>query len=143
MVLYSHLLAVGDRGEDGWAGVSGTKLVAGPVQTITFLVPMGLADRHATVRKSGLDAAVATIDLHGKGTAAELLLVFENHRDSAPDCPNYDIVRRSMAILMGGLVRHPDKEAPKVRPIEGKLATPSQWVQEVVASCLPPLTPNI
>lgn len=33
---------------------------------VSFFVPEGLGDRHATVRKHMIDAAVAIIDLHGK-----------------------------------------------------------------------------
>ena len=66
-----------------------------------------------------LDAAVATIDLHGKDTVAELLPLFANFRYSAPDCSSYNIVMQSEVILMGGMVRHLEKEDPKVRLIIG------------------------
>jgi len=117
------------------------------IMVVEFLVPLGLADRKDEVRKHMLDAAVATIDLHGKDTVADLLPVFEGFLDSAPDDRSYDLVRQSVVILMGGLARHLDKDDPKVRPIIGKLihalATPSQQVQEAVANCLPPLTASI
>ena len=48
-------------------------------QAVSFFVPMGLADRHETVRKHVLDAAVATIDLHGKDTVAHLLQIGRAH----------------------------------------------------------------
>ena len=79
-----------------------------------------------------LDAAVATIDLHGKETVGDLLPVFEDFLDNAPEDSSLDIVRQSVVILMGSLARHLDKDDPKVRPIIGKLiqalATPSQQV---------------
>ena len=77
-------------------------------------------------------AVVATIDLHGKETVGDLLPVFEDFLDNAPEDSSLDIVRQSVVILMGSLARHLDKEDPKVRPIIGKLiqalATPSQQV---------------
>ena len=80
-----------------------------------------------------LDAAVATIDLHGKETVGDLLPVFEDFLDNAPEDSSLDIVRQSVVILMGSLARHLDKDDPKVRPIIGKLiqalATPSQQVE--------------
>merc|ERR1740131_818046 len=116
-------------------------------QVVSFLVPQGLGDRSDVVRKHMLSAAVTTIDLHGKDTVGELLPVFEDFLDSAPNDSSYDIIRQSVVILMGGLARHLDKDDPKVRPIIGKLinalATPSQQVQEAVANCLPPLTNSI
>ena len=101
-------------------------------QVVSFLVPLGLADRKEVVRKHMLDAAVATIDLHGKDTVGDLLPVFEDFLDNAPEDSSLDIVRQSVVILMGSLARHLDKDDPKVRPIIGKLiqalATPSQQV---------------
>jgi hypothetical protein len=94
-----------------------------------------------------LDAAVVTINLHGKDTAAELLPVFEDFLDKAPASRSYDNVRQSVVILMGSLAKHLDKSDPKVRPIMRQLIvalnTPSQQVQEAVANCLPPLVPTI
>ena len=105
-------------------------------QVVSFLVPLGLADRKEVVRKHMLDAAVATIDLHGKETVGDLLPVFEDFLDNAPEDSSLDIVRQSVVILMGSLARHLDKEDPKVRPIIGKLiqalATPSQQVEPSV-----------
>ena len=102
------------------------------IQTASFFIPQGLGDRSEAVRKDMLNAAVVTIDLHGKSTVGRLLPVFEDFLDSAPTDRSYDTVRQSVVILMGGLARHLDKEDPKVRPIIGKLisalATPSQQV---------------
>jgi len=116
-------------------------------QAASFFIPTGLGDRNEVVRKDMLDAAVVTIDLHGKETVTELLPVFEEFLDKAPDNSSYDCVRQSVVILMGSLARHLERDDPKVRPIIGKLvsalATPSQQVQEAVAKCLPPLVPSI
>ena len=116
-------------------------------KAVSFFVPDGLGDRNEVVRRDILNAAVVTIDLHGKDTVGELLPVFEEFLDQAPDNSSYDSVRQSVVILMGSLARHLDKDDPKVRPIIGKLvsalATPSQQVQEAVANCLPPLVPSI
>ncbi|KAL3209991.1 hypothetical protein MRX96_037536 [Rhipicephalus microplus] len=67
--------------------------------------------------------------------------------DGAPRDQSYDQVRQSVVILMGTLARHLDKDDQKVKPIVNRLidtlATPSQQVQEAVATCLPPLIPAI
>ena len=114
-------------------------------KAVSFFVPDGLGDRNEVLRRDILNAAVVTIDLHGKDTVGEP--VFEDFLDQAPDNSSYDSVRQSVVILMGSLARHLDKDDPKVLPIIGKLvsalATPSQQVQEVVANCLPPLVPSI
>ncbi|XP_054719248.1 eIF-2-alpha kinase activator GCN1-like [Uloborus diversus] len=113
----------------------------------SFFVPEGLGDRHAIVRKHMLDAAVAIIDAHGKDGLPDLLPVFEEFMDKAPNNSSYDAVRQSVVILMGTLARHLEKDDPRVKPIIIKLiealSTPSQQVQEAVANCLPPLVPAI
>ncbi|PWA18464.1 hypothetical protein CCH79_00009914 [Gambusia affinis] len=78
---------------------------------------------------------------------SSLLPVFEEFLKDAPQDASYDSVRQSVVILMGSLAKHLDKNDPKVKPIVAKLitalSTPSQQVQESVASCLPPLVPAI
>ena len=118
------------------------------VQTVaSFLVPDALGDRHETVRTHMLDAALATIDIHGKETADELLPVFNTWLEKASSSGSNDNVRQSVVILMGSLAKHLDTDDPKVRPIMRQLIialnTPSQQVQEEVAKCLPPLVPTI
>lgn len=117
-------------------------------KAVSFFVPGGLGDRHEAVRKRMLEAAVVTINLHGKDTAEELLPVFEGFMERAPSLSGtYDDVRQSVVILMGSLAKHLDTSDPKVRPIMRQLIvalnTPSQQVQEAVANCLPPLVPTI
>lgn len=113
----------------------------------SFFVQEGLGDRHDNVRKNMLDAAVLTVDLHGKSSAEELLPIFEDFLDHAPSDQSYDNVRQSVVILMGSLAKHLESNDPKVRPIMRQLIialnTPSQQVQEAVANCLPPLVPSI
>lgn len=120
---------------------------AAVVRLVTFLVPKGLGDRHETVQKNMLTAAVALIDTHGKETISKLLPIFEKFMDSAPKSGIFDTVRQSVVVLMGSLARHLDKQDPRVKPILLKLidalSTPSQPVQEAVANCLPPLVPAI
>ena len=65
------------------------------------------------VRKDMLNAAIATIDLHGKDTVTDLLPVFEDFLDSAPDDRSYDTVRQAVVVMMGSLARHLDKDNPK------------------------------
>ena len=117
-------------------------------KAVSFFVPGGLGDRNESVRKCMLEAAVVTINLHGKDTAEELLPVFEGFMEKAPSLSGtYDDVRQSVVILMGSLAKHLDTSDPKVRPIMRQLIvalnTPSQQVQEAVANCLPPLVPTI
>ncbi|XP_026072938.1 eIF-2-alpha kinase activator GCN1-like [Carassius auratus] len=112
-----------------------------------FFVPDALNDRHAEVRRCMLDAALSALNTHGKENVSSLLPVFEEFLKNAPQDANYDSVRQSVVILMGSLAKHLDKSDPKVKPIVAKLitalSTPSQQVQESVASCLPPLVPAI
>uniref|UniRef100_A0A8C4JSD7 GCN1 activator of EIF2AK4 n=1 Tax=Dromaius novaehollandiae TaxID=8790 RepID=A0A8C4JSD7_DRONO len=112
-----------------------------------FFVPDALNDRSPEVRKCMLDAALSTLNTHGKDSVNSLLPVFEEFLKNAPNDASYDAVRQSVVILMGSLAKHLDKSDPKVKPIVGKLiaalSTPSQQVQESVASCLPPLVPAI
>ncbi|KAK2523012.1 Gcn1 [Columba guinea] len=112
-----------------------------------FFVPDALNDRSPEVRKCMLDAALSTLNTHGKDNVNSLLPVFEEFLKNAPIDASYDAVRQSVVILMGSLAKHLDKSDPKVKPIVGKLiaalSTPSQQVQESVASCLPPLVPAI
>ncbi|KAG9269979.1 eIF-2-alpha kinase activator GCN1 [Astyanax mexicanus] len=112
-----------------------------------FFVPDALNDRHSEVRRCMLDAALAVLNTHGKDNVNSLLPVFEEFLKNAPQDASYDSVRQSVVILMGSLAKHLDKSDPKVKPIVAKLitalSTPSQQVQESVASCLPPLVPAI
>uniref|UniRef100_A0A3Q3F6D5 GCN1 activator of EIF2AK4 n=1 Tax=Kryptolebias marmoratus TaxID=37003 RepID=A0A3Q3F6D5_KRYMA len=112
-----------------------------------FFVPDALNDRHADVRRCMLDAALSALNTHGKDNVSSLLPVFEEFLKNAPQDASYDSVRQSVVILMGSLAKHLDKNDPKVKPIVAKLitalSTPSQQVQESVASCLPPLVPAI
>ncbi|XP_063049670.1 stalled ribosome sensor GCN1 [Engraulis encrasicolus] len=112
-----------------------------------FFVPDALNDRHPEVRKCMLDAALSALNTHGKDNVSCLLPVFEEFLKEAPQDASYDSVRQSVVILMGSLAKHLDKNDPKVKPIVAKLinalSTPSQQVQESVASCLPPLVPAI
>ncbi|KAM9194723.1 stalled ribosome sensor GCN1 [Dugong dugon] len=112
-----------------------------------FFVPDALNDRNPDVRKCMLDAALATLNTHGKENVSSLLPVFEEFLKDAPNDASYDAVRQSVVVLMGSLAKHLDKSDPKVKPIVAKLiaalSTPSQQVQESVASCLPPLVPAI
>uniref|UniRef100_A0A673GGQ1 TOG domain-containing protein n=1 Tax=Sinocyclocheilus rhinocerous TaxID=307959 RepID=A0A673GGQ1_9TELE len=112
-----------------------------------FFVPDALNDRHAEVRRCMLDAALSALNTHGKDNVNSLLPVFEEFLKNAPQDASYDSVRQSVVILMGSLAKHLDKSDPKVKPIVAKLitalSTPSQQVQESVASCLSPLVPAI
>lgn len=116
-------------------------------ELMEFYVQQALADPCPAVHKALLDAATALVDFHGNSKVNLLLPLFEHFLDKAPRDRSYDQVRQSVVILMGTLARHLDKEDQKVKPIVNRLidtlATPSQQVQEAVATCLPPLIPAI
>ncbi|GFQ96680.1 eIF-2-alpha kinase activator GCN1, partial [Trichonephila clavata] len=142
---------------DMWEARSGVALALGKmapflrteqvISLMSFFVSEGLGDRNAAVRKHMVDAAVAITDVHGKDALPELLPIFDDFLDKAPNDSSYDSVRQSIVILMGTLARHLDKDDDRVKPIIIKLiealSTPSQQVQEAVANCLPPLVPAI
>uniref|UniRef100_H2ZRB1 TOG domain-containing protein n=1 Tax=Ciona savignyi TaxID=51511 RepID=H2ZRB1_CIOSA len=116
-------------------------------RVFSFFVPYALGDRNAQVASKMLEAALQSVNDHGKENTEILLQVFEDFLKNAPTSESYDAVRQSVVILLGTLARHLDKDHPKVKPIVAKLtetlSTPSQAVQESVANCLPALVPSI
>ncbi|KAF2363096.1 HEAT repeat [Trinorchestia longiramus] len=142
---------------DHWEGRAGVGLAFGQlapvveekqvVQLINFFVPEALGDRNREVASIMLEAATALINCHGKDSVNSLLPIFEKCLKSAPNHASFDTVRQSVIILMGLLAKHLDPTNPKIKPIVAKLvealSTPSQSVQEAVASCLYPLVPAI
>ncbi|GAB0090658.1 Translational activator Gcn1 [Sergentomyia squamirostris] len=115
--------------------------------TIQFMVSKGLGDRDEMVHKEMLAASLAIVDKHGKVTIARLLPVFEEFLDKAPNSSRYDNIRQAVVILMGSLARHLEMDDDRIQPIVKRLlaalATPSETVQEAVASCLPHLIPSV
>uniref|UniRef100_A0A6B2EHQ3 Putative translational activator gcn1 n=1 Tax=Phlebotomus kandelakii TaxID=1109342 RepID=A0A6B2EHQ3_9DIPT len=115
--------------------------------TIQFMVSKGLGDRDEMVHKEMLAASLAIVDKHGKDTIARLLPVFEEFLDKAPNSSRYDNIRQAVVILMGSLARHLEVNDERIQPIVKRLlaalATPSETVQEAVASCLPHLIPSV
>ncbi|PVD31523.1 hypothetical protein C0Q70_06936 [Pomacea canaliculata] len=146
-----------EQSPDQWTSRSGVALALADLAPLLpqdqirplfdFFVPTALGDRSPEVRSHMRDAALATINSHGKENVNMLLPVFENFLATAPDTASNDTVRQSIVILMGNLAKHLDPDNPKVRPIVAQLisalSTPSQEVQEAVANCLPPLVPSI
>lgn len=116
-------------------------------RVIQFMVSHGLGDREEIVHKEMLAAALTIVDLHGKETITNLLPVFEEFLDKAPNTRNYDNIRQAVVILMGSLARHLDKDDKRIDPIVKRLlsalSTPSQQVQEAVSNCLPHLMPSV
>ncbi|XP_077511063.1 lethal (3) 80Fj [Amblyomma americanum] len=146
-----------ERPPDVWEPRSGVGLALGQLaplvppaavsELMEFYVHEALSEPHPVVHKALLDAATALVDFHGNSKVNTLLPLFERFLDDAPRDQSYDQVRQSVVILMGTLARHLDKDDQKVKPIVNRLidtlATPSQQVQEAVATCLPPLIPAI
>ncbi|GFR94655.1 GCN1 general control of amino-acid synthesis 1-like 1 [Elysia marginata] len=148
---------VGEQPPDQWPPRTGVALALKQISPLltteqipglfAFYVPKALSDRSAEVRSGMRDAALSTIQSHGKENVNTLLPVFEQFLITAPNTSDYDTVRQSIVILMGNLARHLDTDNPKVKPIVAQLiaalSTPSQEVQEAVANCLPALVPSI
>uniref|UniRef100_H2ZRB0 TOG domain-containing protein n=1 Tax=Ciona savignyi TaxID=51511 RepID=H2ZRB0_CIOSA len=103
-------------------------------RVFSFFVPYALGDRNAQVASKMLEAALQSVNDHGKENTEILLQVFEDFLKNAPTSESYDAVRQSVVILLGTLARHLDKDHPKVKPIVAKLtetlSTPSQAVSD-------------
>ncbi|KAF7282220.1 hypothetical protein GWI33_003020 [Rhynchophorus ferrugineus] len=112
-----------------------------------FFVGTSLSDRNETVRKEMLIAAVKIVELHGKHTVSELWPVFDNFMNKSSKSAHFDAVKQAVIVLMGNLARHLEKDDERIKPIVSRLiqalSTPSQRVQEAVATCLPALVPSI
>lgn len=120
----------------------------GTVESVMqFMVSTGLRDREEIVHKEMLAASLAIVDLHGKECVGNLLPVFEDFLDKAPNNSGFDNIRQAVVILMGSLARHLDKDDKRIKPIVERLlsalSTPSQQVQEAVANCIPHLIPSL
>ncbi len=82
----------------------------------------GLSDRNASVRNRMLEAAIASLNCHGRTHIDELLPLFEQFlQETQTKDASYDAVRQNVVILMGTLAKHLDKDDAKVAPIIGKL----------------------
>ena len=117
------------------------------VELFAFFVNKGFTDKNEEVKNKMLEAAIASLNFHGKTHINALLPLLERFLEEAPKVASLDSVRQNVVILMGTLAKHLDKDDEKVAPIIDKLVQalkmPSQQVQEAVANCLPPLVPSI
>ena len=108
---------------------------------------IALGDRHAGTRGEVLTACRNIIDAQGQAAIPVVLPLLEDYLIAANSATGSDIVRESVVVLLGSLAKHLDKTDPKIPGIVdtllSTLSTPSQLVQEVVASCLPPLMPIV
>jgi len=97
-----------------------------------------LSDRNERVRLAMLAAATAVIDARGADVRAELLALLEKSVES-----DDDTVTEASVVLLGRAAQHLAPSDPHVRRVVDRLLealrTPSEMVQEAVASCLPPL----
>jgi len=110
-----------------------------------FVIGKGpLGDQNATVREQMLEAANATIDVHGKLILDKLMKTFERTLE-VPDKGSEaaDRVNEAVIIMYGALARHlrpGDAKIPLVIDrLLATLSTPSEKVQYAIAECLPPL----
>ncbi|WFD21014.1 translational activator of GCN4 [Malassezia caprae] len=97
-----------------------------------------LSDRDERVRLAMLAAATAVVDARGADVRAELLALLEQSVES-----DDDTVTEASVVLLGRAAQHLAPSDPHVRRVVDRLLealrTPSEMVQEAVASCLPPL----
>ena len=109
-----------------------------------MFVERAVGDRNEAAQASALKASIAFIDIHGKNHVAILLPILENRSAQISKSDNrQDIIRQSVVVLLGTLAKHIDKTDQKIPAIVATLInalwTPSQVVQEAVATCLAPL----
>ncbi|WFD28586.1 translational activator of GCN4 [Malassezia nana] len=97
-----------------------------------------LSDRDERVRRAMLSAATAVVDAKGADVRGELLALLEQSVES-----DEDAVTEAAVILLGRTAQHLAPNDAHVRRVVDRLlealSTPSEMVQEAVASCLPPL----
>ncbi|WFD24695.1 translational activator of GCN4 [Malassezia equina] len=97
-----------------------------------------LSDRDERVRRAMLDAATAVVDARGADVRTELLTLLEQSVESQDD-----MVTEASVVLLGRAAQHLAPTDVHVRRVVDRLLealrTPSEMVQEAVASCLPPL----
>lgn len=62
-----------------------------------------------------LNAAMDTVERHGKDSAEELLKIFEYFLEHAPKDKSFDNVRQSVVILMGSLAKHLVRYCPLIQ----------------------------
>lgn len=114
-----------------------------PAHVVPFFVfalqrGAGLSDRDERVRRAMLDAGLAVIDAHGASVLHELMSQLESSVGSDDDA-----VQEAAIVLLGRAARHLATDDEHVRRVvdrlRGALPTPSELVQDAVASCLPAL----
>lgn len=97
-----------------------------------------LSDRHEAVRHAMLEASSAVIDARGDDVLSELLSQLEASLES-----EHDAVTEAAVVLLGRAARYLPADSAHVRRVVERLLsalrTPSELVQEAVASCLPAL----
>ncbi|ORX39844.1 regulation of translational elongation-related protein [Kockovaella imperatae] len=109
-----------------------------------FISGEALGDRHSEVRKTMLEAAISTVDLHGAKEITSLMKMFEEHLGkSNPSTDTGDNIKEAVVILFGRLAGHLDANDSRIPQVVDRLVealnTPSESVQAAVADCLPAL----
>ena len=69
----------------------------------------GLGDRHASVQRPMLDAALAIVDCHGQELMSSLLPILEDFLEKAPNTQSFDVVRQGVVVVLGTMAKHLDK----------------------------------
>lgn len=148
MVIPSSIDKVDDW--EGRVGIATTlKACAGvitdPTGLFSFFIDYeALGDRDEKVRRKMLEAALASINVHGKTHVKELIKAFDAYL-SLPDKPSstHDRIRENVVILLGNLAQHLDPTKSTIPDVISKLVdtlkTPSEPVQMAVSDCLPAL----
>ena len=126
-------------------------LTALDVPLVSTFLTKALGDEDEAVRDAAMRGGRAMIELHGAEHVRQLLGVYEGYFDRGGGAglsdARGDFVRRGVAVFLGALACHLERDDPKVRQILKRLvdvlATPSEQVQRSVADCLPPLMPAL
>lgn len=99
---------------------------------------VALSDRNEDVSHAMLDACTSVIDVHGANVLSDLLSHLEASLESESDA-----VTEASVVLLGRIAQYLPADSPQVRRVVDRLLsalrTPSELVQEAVASCLPVL----
>eukprot|EP00041_Stephanoeca_diplocostata_P039135 m.1590416 g.1590416 ORF g.1590416 m.1590416 type:complete len:2646 (+) comp25336_c0_seq1:57-7994(+) len=118
---------------------------AGTATTLfRFIIDVGVRDPDSRTQEAVMAAGMALIDEAAvKGNTAELLQMLEGGLSATLSGGSGDGVRQSLIVLLGSMAKHMDKADPKipdiVKQLIDALSTPSQAVQEAVATCIAPL----
>ena len=137
-------------------GAAAPSLTAKDLPLVSTFLTKVLADEDESVRDAAMRGGRAMIELHGAQHVQQLLGVYEGYFDRATRAggaqtelsdAQTDNVRQGVAVFLGSLASHLEKDDPRARRILARLvdvlSTPSEAVQRSVADCLPSLAQGL